>query len=346
MSMSELLEFESRLEQAWPAARWHDFTVLVAVSGGADSIGLLCGLARLKSGGSGQLLAAHFNHALRGAESDADERFVSKLADRLGLACRIGRAAPGPLDKTGGDGLEAAARQARYEFLQSIAATVGARYVVTAHTADDQVETIVQRIFRGTGLGGLAGMRRARPLGPAATLIRPLLGIGRDGVRSYLQSIGQPWREDSTNARTDATRNWLRHELIPSACRQVNPAAPAAILRLGHLAAEAQELVEQLAASLAERAIVLTPDRSLVCQCELLAGQSRYLVREMFIHAWRERGWPEQSMGYSEWDALAEMALATGDCGTLSPRFPGRDTHAKKLARLTLVAPGNGELKA
>ncbi len=231
--MSELLDFETRLERSWPAQRWQDVSVVVAVSGGADSVGLLCGLARLKSAG-GRLSAAHFNHALRGEESDADERFVTALAGRLGLACQVGHWGPGEPEKRSSDGLEAAARGARYHFLQSAAEAAGARYVATAHTADDQVETIVQRIFRGTGLGGLAGMRRARPLGPATTLIRPLLGFRREEIRDYLHSAGQSWREDSSNARTDATRNWLRHELLPSVQRHVSPAAPAALLRWGN----------------------------------------------------------------------------------------------------------------
>jgi len=335
--MSELLEFESRLLRAWPAERWQDVSVVVAVSGGADSVGLLCGLARLKSAGGGRLSLAHFNHALRGAESDADERFVTALADRLGIACQIGRPAPGELLQMNADGLEAAARGARYHFLQSAAAAVGARYVATGHTADDQVETILQRILRGTGLGGLAGMRRARPLGPAVTLLRPLLGVRREEIRVYLRSVGQPWREDSSNARTEATRNWLRHELLPRVEQHVSPAAPAAILRLGQLAAEAQAIIEQLAGGLAERAIVSPGASGFVCQCDLLAGQNRYVVREMFVHAWRERGWPEQSMGFDEWEALAEMALRPESAQALQRDFPGATRAQKKGARLTLA---------
>jgi tRNA(Ile)-lysidine synthase len=339
--MSERLEFETRLECAWPAERWRDVSLLVAVSGGADSVGLLRGLARLKSSGSGQLWVGHFNHALRGAESVGDEQFVAALADRLGLGCQIGRAVRGELENNSGDGLESAARGARYQFLQSAAGAVGARYVVTAHTADDQVETIVQRIFRGTGLGGLAGMRRARPLGPAATLIRPLLGIRREEIRAYLHEIGQPWREDSSNARLDATRNWLRHELLPGVERHVSPTAPAAILRLGQLAAESQAIVEQLAAALAERSLATSDARTLVCQCDLLVGQSRYVVREMFVRAWRERGWPEQSMGFVEWDALADMALAAETPDPYQRDFPGATRAQKKGVWLTLARLGS-----
>ncbi len=329
--MSDLPEFESRLEQAWPLERWQDVSVVVAVSGGADSVGLLTALARRKTAGSGRLWVAHFNHALRGSESDADERFVCELADRLGLACRLGQAETGELGRPGADGLEAAARDARYRFLQATAGAVGARYVVTAHTADDQVETVLQRIFRGTGLAGLAGMRRARPLGPAATLIRPLLELSRQEIRAYLRLIGQDWREDSSNARTGATRNWLRHELLPGLERQFSSGVPAAILRLAGLAGQAQALVERLAGELAERAMSSPGPGQLVCRCDALAGQDRAVVREMFVAAWRAQGWPEQAMGHDEWDALAELALGP-DTARAQRDFPGA-TRAQKKAR-------------
>ncbi len=329
IDMSPPQDFERRLEHAWPAARWQDVSVVVAVSGGADSVALLRALARLKRSGAGRLWVAHFNHALRGPESQADEALVCQLAERLGLGCHVGRAPAGVLCQPGADGLEAAARGARYQFLEQTANQVGARYVATAHTADDQVETVLQRVFRGTGIAGLAGMRRARPLGPAVTLIRPLLDFGRSEVREYLAGLGQAWREDASNACTDATRNWLRHELLPSIERQINPSAPAAILRLARLAAEAQAVAERLAGELAERAIEARPGGPLVCHCDQLAAAERTVVREMFVAAWRAAGWPEQAMGFAEWDALAELALQSAAAGASVRDFPGA-IRAKK----------------
>ena len=116
---------------------------------------------------------------------------------------------------------------------------------------------------------------RARPLGPAATLIRPLLELSRQEIRAYLRLIGQDWREDSSNARTDATRNWLRHELLPGLERQFSPGVPAAILRLARLAGQAQALVERLAGELAERAMSSPGSGQLVFRCDALAGQDR-----------------------------------------------------------------------
>lgn len=201
--------FEIELARAWPATLWSDVSVLVAVSGGADSVGLLRGLARLKCPGSGRLWVAHYNHGLRGAASEADERFVADLAAKLNLGFRSGRASDGQLAEPGHNGLEAAAREARYRFLQQTAEEVGARYLVTGHTADDQVETILHRILRGTGLAGLSGMGRIRPLSPAVTLIRPLLGIRRVEVREYLAAIDQPWRR--------------RHQCLPRCYPQLDP---------------------------------------------------------------------------------------------------------------------------
>ena len=174
--MDAIASFEAKLLVAWPSESWKDVTLLVAVSGGADSVALLRGLLRVQASGAGGITAAHLHHGLRGAEADADQQFVVDLCQRLGIACRVGSACGATL-AAGRDGLEAAARQARYEFLRSAAEEAGTRYVVTAHTADDQAETILHRILRGTGVAGLEGIARTRSLGPAATVLRPLLEV-------------------------------------------------------------------------------------------------------------------------------------------------------------------------
>ena len=165
---------EAQLAAAWAPEAWRDVTVLLAVSGGADSVALLRAMTAIKGGGAGSLAAAHLNHQLRGADADGDEAFVVELCTRLGITCEVGRTAAGELAAEAGDGPEAAARKARYRFLAATAARLGARYVVTAHTADDQAETILHRILRGTGIGGLAGIARTRPLAmPVGRSITP-----------------------------------------------------------------------------------------------------------------------------------------------------------------------------
>jgi len=336
-----MFPLESRLADAWPPPAWSDVTVLVAVSGGADSVALLRALAVLKTAGAGRLVAAHFNHRLRGGESDADQQFVEDLCRRIGVPCEAGEPAAAKPVRTEGDGLEAAARQARYAFLRQTAERLGARYVATAHTADDQAETILHRILRGTGLAGLAAMRRARPLGEAVTLIRPLLDFRRGELLDYLASAGQPFCEDDSNRDWAMTRNRIRHELLPQLAAAYNPAVVDALVRLGRLAGESQAVIDSLVAGLAERCVA-REERALVeIDCTALAGVDAYLLRELLITLWRRRGWPQQSMGYWQWDELAAMA----DLGATSddPRaktLPGNIRAERHGTRLRISGDG------
>jgi tRNA(Ile)-lysidine synthase len=199
--------------QAWPPECWCDVTALVAVSGGADSVALLRAAMSVRRPGTGRLIVAHCNHGLRGKESDDDERFVRDLSARLGLECEVGRAA---LDgQTTASVSEQTARAARYAFLCEAAARQGARYVATAHTADDQAETVLHRVIRGTGLAGLAGIQKHRELLHGVSLVRPLLQVRRSVLLEYLRDLGQDHRQDSSNHSPKFTRNRLRHDLIP-----------------------------------------------------------------------------------------------------------------------------------
>src|SRR5262245_36914671 len=184
----------AKLAADWPPETWRDVTVLVAVSGGADSVALARALYQLRAPGEGRLVLAHYNHRLRGAESDGDQAFVEELGRQLAMPVAIGRqdgekerARAGETESAKS---EEALREVRYQFLVRTANETGTRYVATAHTADDQVETVLHNILRGTGLAGLAGIPRVRPLAGAATLIRPLLSVTRAEVIDYLASLG------------------------------------------------------------------------------------------------------------------------------------------------------------
>jgi tRNA(Ile)-lysidine synthase len=310
-------DFERHLAAAWPVAAWQDVTVVVAVSGGADSVALLRAMHALRSGGAGRLVVAHCNHRLRGAESDADAAFVGKLCRRLGVACNTGIVEV--TDR--GDGLEAAARASRYEFLGATGNRLGARYLATAHTADDQAETILHRILRGTGLTGLAGIPRVRPLTELTTLIRPLLGARRNDVLAYLARLGQDYREDSTNAQPAFTRNRLRHDLLPQLARDYNPNVVEALLRLGQLSGEAQEVLNALAAKLCDEAATRLPGGGWEIDVTLFRDRPRYLIREALIKLWQTSNWPQQAMGQAEWAALAELILSRSKGQRLT--FPG-----------------------
>lgn len=335
--MPDLHPIESRLAALWPSQAWEDVSVLVAISGGADSVALLRAIASLKRGGTGILYAAHLNHQLRGPESDADEAFVVELCCQLGIQCETARLPPERLSAASGDGLEAAARAVRYEFLRQTAERVGARYVVTAHTADDQAETILHRILRGTGLAGLAGMPRTRVLSPACTLIRPLLSCRRADLLGYLTDLHQPYRSDQSNDDRRFTRNRIRHELLPRLAADFNPGVVDALLRLGSMAREVQDVVASLVDDLSRQCVLQTTNREVRLSTRPLHGQPRYLVRELLIAVWREAGWPLQSMGFAEWDLLAEMALGPAAPSPGVPRkqvFPGNVTVESREGEL------------
>ncbi len=329
--------FLDKLTQAWPSEHWRDVTVLLAVSGGSDSVALARGLHSLQPPGcDGRLILAHFNHCLRGEASDADESFVQSLAAQLNLPCHIGRAAS-DLAVASSDGLEAAARDARYAFLATAAGEFGARYLVTAHTADDQAETILFNVLRGTGLAGLAGIPRHRPLTPATTIIRPLLDLTRADIISYLTFLGQPYRDDETNQSPDYTRNRIRLQLLPQLERDFNPRVKSALLRLAQTAAQADEFLEQQA-----EAALFAAARPISSGVELDLKRLSHLHPTIIRHAltliWRDQSWPLQDMSFDKWESLVTLCQAgrddTAPPSTMLPGSVRAELNAKTL-RLT-----------
>jgi tRNA(Ile)-lysidine synthase len=192
-------------------------SVIAAVSGGADSVALLDALARYQrsEGRPGSIIVAHLNHQLRGEESDEDEAFVRDLADRLNLPVFTERIAVAERAKAEKRNLEAMARGLRYEFLLKIAEARGANIVFTAHTLDDQAETILMRLIRGSGAEGLRGVHQVIALNDGVKLIRPMLGIMRAEVIGHCEHYELTFRSDSSNFLVDFTRNRVRLELLP-----------------------------------------------------------------------------------------------------------------------------------
>lgn len=327
-------EFERSVATAWPPEGWTDVAVVVAVSGGADSTALLHALAALRGGRPG-LVVAHFNHQLRGEESDEDERFVRGLSQRCGLPCAVA-CAPATL-RTIERGSEAAARRHRYRFLRAVADQWGARYVATAHTADDQVETVVHRVVRGTGLRGLAGIPRTRALSPLTVVMRPLLGVTRAQVRAYLRDLRLPFREDSTNQLARHTRNRIRHALLPALRRDYNPAADAAILRLGDLARQAQAVIDSLAESLVSECLVGRSRHQIELRTPMLSRQPPFLVREVLISLWRGQQWPLRAMDEQKWQQLGQL-VQTPAATRQTLTLPGNIQAVGTAERLTLTA--------
>ncbi len=219
-----------------------------------------------------------------------------------------------------GEGLEAAARRARYRFLEEAAGRLGARFVATAHTADDQAETVLHRIVRGTGIRGLAGMKRARRLGHA-TLVRPLLGIRHAELQAYLEAVGQPCRHDPSNLDPRFTRNRIRHGLLPRLQAGYNPEVVEALLRLGTLAGQSTAVIDGLVDQWFDRCVTSNADGAAEIALGALAAEPPYLVRELLLAVWRRQNWPMQAMGMAKWDELAELALGTATAARRD--FPG-----------------------
>jgi tRNA(Ile)-lysidine synthase len=215
--------------------------LVVAVSGGADSLALLHLLWALQAQLNFQIHVATFDHGWRGEQSAADAAYVAALAQQWGLAVTVGQN-PTPIQSSG---LEAAARRARYSFLAAVAQQVGASTVAVAHHADDQAETVLMRLIRGTGLHGLGGMRQIAPL-PGNThlrLIRPLLRVSRAEVEAYCTTHGIIPRHDPTNDDTDYLRNKLRHDTLPL-LRQFNSNINTALATLAETAAAEDDYLQ------------------------------------------------------------------------------------------------------
>jgi tRNA(Ile)-lysidine synthase len=290
-----------KLAASWPVEAWRDVTVLVAISGGADSVALACGLHALRGAGPGTLVLAHYNHRQRGSESDADEQFVADLAARLACSLVVARADSEEAQS------EDALRRARYAFLTQAANESGARYVATAHTADDQVETVLFNILRGTGLAGLAGIPRIRELNEAASLIRPLLDVRRSEVLSYLHALGQSYREDASNASLAYTRNRIRHELLPHLEEHYNPHVREALLRLAKVA----RCVDESGRGDARQQLndyCRHSAHAVEIQAEFLRLSDERAAREVLREAWRRQDWPLAEMTYQRWDELLAFA--------------------------------------
>ena len=206
---------------------------MIAVSGGLDSMVLLEVLHRLAARHDWRLGVAHFNHGLRGAESDDDEKFVKEQAAKRRLRCVAEGGDSGALARREGLSLEMAARRLRHAFLARTANALKVRTVALAHHADDQAELFLVRLLRGAGGEGLAGMNWSdpSPADSAVKMIRPLLGRSRAELRAFAVEQGIAWREDATNAQLGPLRNRVRHKLIPLLSLEFQPAITRSILR-------------------------------------------------------------------------------------------------------------------
>ncbi len=272
--------------------------VAAGLSGGADSVCLLHVLKDLQRLLKLSLLAVHVHHGIRGPEADRDEAFCRRLAQEWGIGYRAVYVDAPALARREGLSLEEAARQLRYEALRKAAAewTQDPVLIAVAHHADDQAETILFNMLRGSGLRGIGGMVPARD-----GIIRPLLGVSRGEILKYLEARGLPYVTDSTNLENDQTRNRLRNEILPALTSGVNARAAEHICSLGRTAREADEFLRSCALEFLE-GIEQAEEAPAAARSFRLGQQSlkekpQILRRYVIIEALRRLGVPLKDWG-------------------------------------------------
>ncbi len=272
---------------------------VIAVSGGADSVALLLAIHPFYHE---SLTIAHANHQLRGPESDEDAGFVAELAKKLQIPVQIGRISlPNAIN------LESNARTLRYQWLANVAAERSATWIATGHTADDQAETILHRLVRGTGLQGLRGIRPIRKLDESTSqcqLIRPMLEVSRTEILADLSARNQPFRTDSTNVDDRFTRNRIRHHLLPL-MKEFNPEVVSLLGRLAHQADDTFDFVEAEATRLLLQAERPRAGTKLILDKSAIEGAPFVVKCELFRLVWVREGWPLNDMTFDHWRRIA-----------------------------------------
>lgn len=309
--------------------------ILAAVSGGADSMAMLHLLHALAPELRLRLTVAHLHHGLRGADADADAAFVLAAARRLGYPCVSARADIRRRARRRHVSLEMAGRAARYDFLAKAARRLHCDAVATAHTADDQVETMLLKLARGAGPQGLCGISRLTEQ-QGVSIIRPLRDIWRQELLRYLRRHGRAWREDASNADPAFLRNRVRHAVLPMLARQLNPRLRQALWRTGAIMESENAWLESLALPIYSQC--RAPGQPPALNCELLQAYP-LAARRRALRLWlAETGLPPELLDFNAAERL-ETLLPAGRSGR-SVHLPGGYTVRREYAYLHLRPPG------
>ncbi|MFO0704889.1 MAG: tRNA lysidine(34) synthetase TilS [Candidatus Andersenbacteria bacterium] len=316
----------------------HGETLVVAVSGGADSMVLLELLACLRTSRELTLHVAHVNYGLRGLASQRDERLVRRRAKELGLFVHIEQT--NALQPTSPN-LEERAREIRYRFLRETAAEIKANAIVLGHTQDDQVETVLLRLLRGSGLTGLSAMQVREGM-----FVRPLLGASRQTVRAYAHARGIPHREDASNRDLRFARNRVRHVLLPMLHQYFNPNLGQTLVESAQLITEDEHFLQELTDTLYRKLVkeqrateTSGPAGQAVLQASIASQELMQLPRALqrrLVRAMTHRLAPRQRLGHSRALEQALRGLAQDERGVKFP-LGGRLTlhRSQGTVRLT-----------
>lgn len=289
--------------------------LLAAVSGGADSVAMLRAVADVAAGRALTVVAAHLHHGIR-PEAGEDATFVQNLCKRLAIDLHTERVDVPAAARASGQSVEMQAREMRYDFLRLVAHRTGAAAILTAHTRDDQAETLLLNLCRGAGPAALGGIPSDAFI-KGCRVVRPLLHVKRINIEAYLQSIGQDWREDASNQDITYRRNAVRHRILPLLQELLNPQASDAIARAADLLYAENQLLDELTA--AQRASVIPDDEDI-----LWLAPFRPLplaLRRRLLATWlRDAGQPQQ-VRFDLVERIDTLAHETngGGCIQISP---------------------------
>jgi len=307
--------------------------VIVAVSGGPDSVALLHLLDKIKGELGIDIHVFHLDHGLRGDQSAEDALFVRQLADRLNLASTIVGLGPEVLKRRGGS-LQAAARLQRLEELCLLAQRLSTNKVAVGHNQDDQAETVLMRVLRGTGLRGLTGIHPARQVN-GLTFVRPLLATPRLQIDQYCRDNELLPRYDESNSRPDYLRNRIRLELLPMLRREYNPAILRNLADMAGVLQEEDALMEEIASEALARAANHNEERSYLAK-NLLAEQVAVLRRSLRMAARRVMG-PDYDLGLQPITNVIQLLLKSHGSHRLD--LPGGLQAFVEYGHLQFVQP-------
>ena len=316
------IELDKIIEQTFPSKQWRTFRTLIAVSGGPDSVALLRLItAHADAESKPNLIVAHVNHGTRGDQSDADAKFVQQLAEQHQLEFCLETLRPQNIDGSSDKSQsEETLRNARYDRLVEMAGRHGCRYLITGHHLDDQIETVLFRIFRGTGIAGLQGIPERRVVNDALTIVRPLLSVRSEELKAYLHSIGQDFRIDPTNAESSFTRNFLRNEILPSLEQRFGDVT-GAVSRLSEHAKRSEDFLDKSVEPLFA-AITLQTDDEVHLDQRQLVNQPDVLIQKLLLKIWSEQQWPLQAMSAQWWQRLKNAIKKQTQSQTLNVPGP------------------------
>lgn len=320
------MKSSKRIEQAilglWPIEFWRESTIVIASSGGADSTALVEILFQIRPDPD-RTIVAHFNHALRGKESDADQAFVESHAARLGLSCIVKRACATDIS----DSSENSLRKLRHQFLKDVAIGHNARWIAMAHHADDQIETFLHHLLRGSGPSGLSGIQAFRAIDSLIDIARPLLRVRRTEIIDFLTDRNQSYRVDRSNASLDYTRNRIRNELLPVLRSFAkSESLDDRLLHARELIAEEHAVFRELADRWLAKigfASEVGGDKSLNITAQpnhfslpipMCRNEPWPIVREAMVMMWHRLRWPLREMNHKHWrkvQKLIELASQT-----------------------------------